>query len=1594
MCFCSSRLDNLYINAEKKLLYEALFAEQQPNGGYKFINIDKATIKPLLNNEVISCVNKYVDKKTNEPSSKNSTYKNSNNNIFEVLHNQTRKLHFDIDIANKHSLNKNDKECLDDKALLDIIHAIKNTLRNRCGITDDVKLECLVYNKMTQTYYKNISQAEFIGIKSVHLVFPYLSIDYISNKKLADDLNNKNETLIALNINQHNKKPNHKLLDEAIYTKNRNFCLPFNTKYGENEYFYPYFECDTNTLALYDYNKYLINNTENTTLITYQQENTPLEAKRIRKTLFSDEELKKSLKYIQVKPTDNLIDLLIKHLPIELYGSKLRWSLLCRYLFMNGFSDDEVLRFMNHSAITTKQSYSQEQITTEIEKLKTASYLCNYGAVMEHIAINEKVFFLVSKIKPEVMEWIYKKTDTDLNDDSLSKSIIKAELNAMEKQAKMSYEHKHYTIEFYKAIIKDTTNNRLYNYTYDTTTTINDYSKEAKKSLEILYTKNGLLEYDYEKNKPNSTDGLLSMEQIKSVILDIYKEKDKNIYEPKTFVAVKAKWGSGKTKHIVNSSIQYLIDKEISEQDCDSDDERLSEAVSEPHTQLRFNNGENSVVCGQNHIEDSNIKILMITNSNNLNTENITKLRKSYPSLIIVSHLDKADFKHDKINILVCSLDSIYKTENNNSYAYDMVILDEYESIMSYMTENENFEKQANTTAEKVYETFCFIIKEAKKIIALDADLCVRKLDIIKRITDISPICFNSNANNFKNYKYKYHYNLDKFETILKDGLQANKKIVIASSTKKSLETAKHILDTQYQDKKYALMTNCGMIISNFMKISKADFIKTIETQIQKLDVFLYSPTITIGVSIETKYFHILLCIPYNNEAPNARVFIQMIYRVRHLIDNCVHIFPHKYLVYTPLNNRLYENEVQQNYSNDIKEYYNINCNSKVDETYKLLVSYNKTEKNYSKYHYNEEFVMKTKQHDLDMEFLYQTEKNEYERLDKEAKEELIYNITQMPLISYEENEAIKAKETKDYEDGLTQQKYYITKNVPSRIFDVIADREYYDDTRQYQEIHEKNNSVFKKEFIENKTTITKTLIKHQDNMKNVEYYNTEPLVKVNCSNSELKISKHTEHKLVIQYILKILDILGINKFNNFYRQFSKDELDSIILDNKAFITTKFGDYVANITETRPKKIYSQEDKNIIKYFIDGLYKISQIDITNKLYKRSFDAFFNTGYENKSVKSYYKTKDGKSLQKYRITITLKNNCFKYSWLNNNVVLNNDDCLKFVKINNKKADGRYNMYINGIFNEQVLITSETKKSRDIDGLENHTIKKYENSILDTRQITYWDIDLIKKVVDKKTKKTEFVFNDEAPSKKIKLVCSNRDFVRLDTYTDYSKIKPHFIQTCNVELQSIYGLLYFSPIAINQYNYDFDKCVNSLATNIRLNTIMTKKYHNATLIRTQEYNNIIKQLKISENDYDNYNNIYADKCNGVINYYRHKKVVEKSSIIKTNLIKDLVWEIVNNSISVVCNEPIQVIEHIPTGIKLKPNFYYSELVANVSNTIKHIFNVVNSKSPIGFNGLIRNGNMLNDYSSITRGDKLVLCYDFKKANGLFEVSLIVL
>ena len=1623
MCFCSPLIDRLYKNEQEQLLHDALFCEWidngTKNGGRKYINLDNINIKPLLNKEVISCINITYDNDTQQKAYNNSSFVNSNSNLFEVATKEIRKLYFDIDIANKYSTNPNDKQYLTNEDILNIAEAIQKLLKESCNITDTNNLEYLVFNKMTQECYNNINNQDIncIQIKSFHLIFPYLSIKYRDNLNIAKELNKNNDIIIALNNKQHIKKANHKILDESVYTKTQQLCLPFNTKPAQTEYFYPY--ANSSHITINDYEKYMITNTDNTTLITYGNDLIHIEAKRIRKLIFDNEEVKVQTKIIQVKQSDNLIDLLIQELPNSLYNSNMRWRLLIKYLIMNEYNTNEIVRFMEHSASKINQTFTTTEINNYIDRMKNEDGLTKYKCVMEYIAIDEKVLFLVSNIKKDLLTWFYEKTNTDLNNTELSGFIVKSELdNADIKNPKHFVEWKTYTIYYKTGLILDKYKKTYYNYIYDTTSTINDYNIKAKEAL--------------------------SMEQISKNIIELYKNNDENCYSPKSFVAVKAKWGSGKTKHIVNGLIQYEIDKEKASQTTyDSDDEYID-------TPINNNIQEQNT---QNTQEDSSIKILMITNSNNLNTENITKLRKAYPSLKIVSHLDKANFNHDTINILVCSLDSIKKAiYGDNRFHYNMIILDEYESIMSYMTENTNY-KHAYTTAEEVYDRFSLLLKEADKIVALDADLSIQRLSIVSSITGLTPHYYLSNVNNFKDYKYKYHYKIDKFETILNDGLEANKKIAIMSSTKKSLETIKLILEVKYPHKKYLLINNSDYTQNNLDRIiTKADFIKNIETEIKNIDVFLYSPTITIGVSIEAHYFNMLLCIPYDLNVPNARVFIQMIYRLRNLIDKVVHIFPHSQLYYKPLNSKEYEKQVSLIYEYNIRQLTN-KKNSIIDKTYERLRSYNQVENKYSTKHFNEEFLMKLKEHELVIEFIYETCKNEFGIYSKEVNEIKIHELAKTKLISYDESIALKALELTTYENNLAQDKYHLTKIVPSRIFDVITDREYFNDTRENNTKHKANNKdELTKNFIENDIRITEALLNfRQTSYDTKTYFNHEPLTALaltNQENKELKLSKDNNELLNKQYLINILERLGANKYNNFYVEYDFNEWKNIVLTNKDYIIKDFGKHIASITSKKIKKLTKTDDDSIIKYFKDGLHTIDKLEIEKTRYKRKFDCLFCGGkemkitksdkkkkeiksdwkklnaYDKVSTKSYYKNKDGISKEKWIITISLKYNAYKYNWLNNTIKINNNwihtkniiqtdwsnemvnmDCndysVKFVKINDSNKSNIYNLYINNILIKQVKVESNEKTTHDIDGVKTNHNKLYSNTILNTRRINIWD--------------------NEA-NKTNKLICSNSKYINMnDTYKNYDTIKPYFRQTCNVELQSVYGLLYCNVIAINQFNYDYDVIVNKLVSNIQLTTIITKKYYNSNKTFTSnEYNNMRMKLKLNENDYDKLNAKYINNTNGM-NYNTHKKIAEKASIIKTDFMKELVENIINNAISVVCNEPLEVIEPTPTCIKLETSLYYNELVSNISNTIKYIFNKENQVEwgsietyktnengekvidsyitkwkaikPIGYVGVMKNGSMLNDLSNVVRGDKLILCYNFKEANGLLEVSFVV-
>lgn len=311
-------------------------------------------------------------------------------------------------------------------------------------------------------------------------------------------------------------------------------------------------------------------------------------------------------------------------------------------------------------------------------------------------------------------------------------------------------------------------------------------------------------------------------------------------------------------------------------------------------------------------------KILILTSSNSLNKTNKSDLNQflqshDYGASLFVSHMDtQVDNSlrlknHSKV---ICSIQSLHKV--CDCY-YDLVIMDEFESIMNGYAGWTTFTKSKSIKEE--FAVLYKILDRANKIIALDADISKSKIDLlIDMLKEERPIIIKNQQLSFQSVKFVIHTK-DFIYNIVEDLIE-NKRLVIASATKKEAELLLYVLtnnlwrntglNTEYKklvEKNYKKFKqhNILYIDREGCKLYKSPtflqecheyiVVENIYDDIEKyiiennIGVFIYTPTITCGISINSLYFH--KCYSMANEySVNYLEFIQMIMRVRQLIDN------------------------------------------------------------------------------------------------------------------------------------------------------------------------------------------------------------------------------------------------------------------------------------------------------------------------------------------------------------------------------------------------------------------------------------------------------------------------------------------------------------------------------------------------------------------------------------------------------------------------------------------------------------------------------------------------------------------------------------
>ena len=319
--------------------------------------------------------------------------------------------------------------------------------------------------------------------------------------------------------------------------------------------------------------------------------------------------------------------------------------------------------------------------------------------------------------------------------------------------------------------------------------------------------------------------------------------------------------------------------------------------------------------------KNKKLSVLIITDNNTLNTE----LYEDLKDIGFVSHLtDKRDFMDcDRI---ICSCESLRKIDKND---YDICIMDELETLMGQY-ESETISDNYNNDIKNAVDTIRDKIRYSNQLICLDADLSLDRMNIIKQLRNnkISKSYYYT-FNPYLDYTFNHYIYDNKLwnSNWEKDIIQDNKNVVF-SFTSKSIgdeykRTIEKLCEVSRVERNILYVNGMGGFLTNTTKLMNSkneelceslrdkDYIyngesiefknnsvmkKHILEDIDKfvvennINVLMYSPTFKTGINIKIRHFHKHYSYGKSGSV-NVRTYLQMLFRVRELIDKEFNVF-------------------------------------------------------------------------------------------------------------------------------------------------------------------------------------------------------------------------------------------------------------------------------------------------------------------------------------------------------------------------------------------------------------------------------------------------------------------------------------------------------------------------------------------------------------------------------------------------------------------------------------------------------------------------------------------------------------------------------
>jgi hypothetical protein len=246
-------------------------------------------------------------------------------------------------------------------------------------------------------------------------------------------------------------------------------------------------------------------------------------------------------------------------------------------------------------------------------------------------------------------------------------------------------------------------------------------------------------------------------------------------------------------------------------------------------------------------------------------------LKEKFPNFLLYSNVT-GDIDIEDNPKLIIQLESLYRVKiHPNAEPIDLVVLDEVESII------EQFNSGLHKHFEASFALFYWLMKSSKYVVCMDAnvsDRTYKMIEVLRQSEDLFYYCNQYPKAKDDTFQFTYNRGEWLFEMFKK--LDEGKKLVIAVN---SLSEAR-VINQMIKEKKpttviafYSSETAQNVKTRDFADVNEAW---------NSVDVLIYTPTITAGVSFERDHFDELFGL-FVDKSCAVEICLQMIGRVRNI---------------------------------------------------------------------------------------------------------------------------------------------------------------------------------------------------------------------------------------------------------------------------------------------------------------------------------------------------------------------------------------------------------------------------------------------------------------------------------------------------------------------------------------------------------------------------------------------------------------------------------------------------------------------------------------------------------------------------------------